>query len=190
MSVTARLRAALVLGWLTTLPHRLNRRIRIQPGLLGNGRLRIRGPGRVIIEKDVNAWSHAEANRLVTTTSEAVIQIGPQARLNGCTLIAAERIEVGAGCVLGSCEVRDDDAYPARLSQGPAGPRPVILEENVWVGGQVFIAPGVRVGRNSVVGMHAAVFEDVPPDVIVAGNPARIVRRFEAGPDSASAKRG
>ena len=75
-------------------------------------------------------------------------------------------------------------------ADGNGGPRPVILEENVWVGGQVFIAPGVRVGRNSVVGMHAAVFEDVPPDVIVAGNPARIVRRFEAGPDSASAKRG
>src|SRR5438105_10479264 len=190
MSVTARLRLARVLGWLTTFPHRLNRRNHIQPGLLSSVGLRVGGRGRVSIEKDVNAWSHAEATRLLTTTSEAVIQIGPRARLNGCTLIAAERIEVGAGCVLGSCEVRDDDAYPARSSRGPAGPRPVILEENVWVGGQVFIGPGVRVGRNSVVGMHAAVFEDVPPDVIVAGNPARIVRRFEAGPDSASAKRG
>src|SRR5438105_10598445 len=102
MPLKARRRAARLLGWLTTLPHRSNRRIRIQPGLLGNGRLRIQGPGRVVIERDVNAWSHVEANRLVTTTSEAVILIGPQARLNGCTLIAAQRIEVGAGCVIGS----------------------------------------------------------------------------------------
>jgi len=192
MSLTARRRAAQVLGWLTTLSYRWNGKIRINPGLLGNGRLRIQGPGRVVIESDVNAWSHAEANRLITTTPEAVIRIGAGTRLNGCTLIAAERIEVGTGCVLGSCEVRDQQEVPQplRTRHRPAEPQPVVLEDNVWVGGQVFIAPGVRVGRNSVVGMHAVVFEEVPPDVIVAGNPARIVRRFEAGPDSISAERG
>ena len=192
MSLTARRRVARVLGWLTTLHYRLNRRIRIKPGLLGNGRLRIQGPGSVVIESEVNAWSHAEANRLITTTADAVIRIGAGTRLTGCTLIAADRIDVGAGCVLGSCEVRDQEEvpYPLRTRHPPAGPRPVVMEDNVWVGGQVFIAPGVRVGRNSVVGLHAVVFEDVPPDVIVAGNPARIVRRFEAGPDSTSAERG
>src|SRR5438552_271515 len=109
MSLRARRGAARLLGWLTTLPYRLNRRVRINPGLLSNGRLRIQGPGRVIIEEGVNAWSHAEANRLITTRPDAVIRIGPWARLNGCRLVASQRIEVGAGCVLGSCEVRDDD---------------------------------------------------------------------------------
>jgi acetyltransferase-like isoleucine patch superfamily enzyme len=191
MSLTARRRAARALGWLTTLPYRSSRRIRIKPGLLGNGRLRIQGPGSVVIESDVNAWSHAEANRLITTTPEAVIRIGAGTRLNGCTLIASERIEVGAGCVLGSCEVRDSDPspYPARWYR-QAPPSPVVLEDNVWVGGQAFIAPGVRVGRNSVVGLHAVVFADVPRDVVVAGNPARIVRRFRSAPDSESAQRG
>jgi maltose O-acetyltransferase len=55
----------------------------------------------------------------------------------------------------------------------------VIIEDNVWVGGQASVLPGVRIGRNSVVGIHAVVFEDVPPDVIVAGNPARVVRALE-----------
>jgi acetyltransferase-like isoleucine patch superfamily enzyme len=191
--VSARRRAARALGWLTTLPYRARgNRVRIAAGLLGNGRLRIAGPGRVIIEADVNAWSHAEPNRLVTTRPQAVIRIGRGARLNGCTLIAADRIEIGADCVLGSCEVRDHEPYTLAVSsrRRAAPAAPVIVEDNVWVGGQVFIAPGVRIGRNSVVGIHAAVFEDVPPNVVVAGNPARVVRPLPPQPRATSPDAG
>jgi acetyltransferase-like isoleucine patch superfamily enzyme len=173
--------AARSLGWLTSLPFRLNPRIRIEHGLLGNGRLSIRGPGRVLLEADVNAWSHAEVNRLITTRPEAVIRIGRHARLNGCTIVAAERVEVGADCVLGSCEVRDHLPY----SESPADRRrpgqahPVIIEDNVWIGGQVSVLPGVRIGRDSVVGIHAVLFDDVPAGVIVGGNPARVLRRLD-----------
>jgi acetyltransferase-like isoleucine patch superfamily enzyme len=174
-------RAARGLGVLTTLSYRLGGRVRIGPGLLGNGRLRISGPGTVILDSDVNAWSHAEVNHLRTTRRDAVIRIGRNVRLNGCTLTAAARIEVGADCVLGSCEVRDHEAWPAGVNRDDRsdGARPVIIEDNVWVGGQASVLPGVRIGRNSVVGIHAVVFEDVPPDVIVAGNPARVVRALE-----------
>jgi maltose O-acetyltransferase len=40
--------------------------------------------------------------------------------------------------------------------------------------------PGVRIGRDSVVGIHAVVFDDVPPAVVVAGNPARVIRPLES----------
>jgi acetyltransferase-like isoleucine patch superfamily enzyme len=173
--------AARSLGWLTSLPFRLNPRVRIGPGLLGNGRLRVEGPGRVVLEADVNAWSHAEVNRLITTRPEAIIHIGRHARLNGCTIVAAERVEVGADCVLGSCEVRDHLPYsesPADRRR-PGQPHPIVIEDNVWIGGQVSVLPGVRIGRDSVVGIHAVVFDDVPPGVIVGGNPARVLRRLD-----------
>ncbi len=175
--------AARALGWITTLPYRTRPRVRIGRGLLGNGRLRISGPGQIVVEADVNAWSHAEVNRLITTRPEAVIRIGHHARLNGCTIIAADRVEVGADCVLGSCEVRDHLPY----SESPADRRrpgraqPVVIEDNVWIGGQVSVLPGVRIGRNSVVGIHAVVFDDIPPGVIVGGNPARVLRRLDLG---------
>lgn len=174
-------RAARWLGVVTTLPYRLGGRVRIGPGLLGNGRLRISGPGTVILGEDVNAWSHAEVNRLRTTRRDAVIRVGRNVRLNGCTLTAASSIEVGADCVLGSCEVHDDEPWPAGVHEDrrAMGPRPVIIEDNVWIGGQASVLPGVRIGRDSVVGIHAVVFEDVPAGVIVAGNPARIVRPLE-----------
>jgi len=175
-------RVARGLGWLTTLPYRRpGGRVQIGPGLLGNGRLQIRGPGSVVLEAGVNAWSHAEVNRLITTTPQAQIRIGRHTRLNGCTLVAAAAIEVGADCVLGSCFLRDHEPAPGQPQRAAA---PIVLEDNVWVGGQVGIMPGVRIGRNSVVGIHAVVFDDVPPDVIAAGNPARVVRGLDPKPES------
>jgi len=175
--------AARAMGWITTLPYRGRRQIAIGPRVLGNGRLRISGPGRVVLDADVNAWSHAEVNRLITTRSDALIHVGRNARLNGCTIIAARRVEIGADCVLGSCEVRDHLPYSESPGdrRRPAEPEPVIIEDNVWVGGQVSILPGVRIGRDSVVGIHAVVFENVPPGVIAGGNPARVLRPLEPG---------
>ncbi|HVS07545.1 MAG TPA: acyltransferase [Candidatus Dormibacteraeota bacterium] len=174
--------AAWGLGWLTTVTYRLRPTVSIGPRLLGNGRLRISGPGRVVLEADVNAWSHAEVNRLITTRPEAVIHIGRHARLNGCTIVAAERVDVGADCVLGSCEIRDHLPYsesPVDRRQ-PGRAQPVVIEENVWIGGQVSVLPGVRIGRDTVVGIHAVVFDDVPSGVIVGGNPARMLRRLDS----------
>jgi acetyltransferase-like isoleucine patch superfamily enzyme len=177
----SRQRLARALGWLTTFHYRAGGRVRIGRGVLGNGRLRISGPGRVYLEEDVNAWSHAEPNRLITTGPGAIIRIGRNARLNGCTLIAAELIEVGSDCVLGSCEVRDQQPYSEAIDRRGQmePPRPVIIEDNVWIGGQVAVLPGVRIGRNSVVGLHAVVFDDLPPDSVAVGNPARVVRRLD-----------
>jgi acetyltransferase-like isoleucine patch superfamily enzyme len=175
--------AAHALGWLTSAPYRLRGRVDIGPRLMGNGRLRISGPGRVVIEADVNAWSHAEVNRLITTRPEAVIRIGRRARLNGCTIIAADVVDVGADCVLGSCEIFDHLPYsesPAdRRSPGRA--HAVVIEDNVWIGGQVCVLPGVRIGRDTVVGIHAVVFQDVPPGVVAGGNPAKVLRRLDLG---------
>src|SRR5438094_237537 len=160
------------LGWLTTLPYRAQPRVTIGPRLLGNGRLRISGPGRVMLEADVNAWSHAEVNRLVTTRQQAVIHVGRNARLNGCTIIAADRVEVGADCVLGSCEIRDHLPYSESPvdRRHPGRAQPVVIEDNVLIGGQVSVLPGVRVGRDTVVGMHAVVFVHNPPGDVVGGN--------------------
>ena len=176
-------KAARSLGWLTSLPYRAQPRVTIGPRLLGNGRLRISGPGQVVLESDINAWSHAEVNRLVTTRPEALILIGHNVRLNGCTIIAADRVEVGADCVLGSCEIRDHLPYSESPEERrrPAPPKPVVIEQNVWIGGQVSVLPGVRIGRDSVVGIHTVVFDDVPPGVIAGWNPARVLRALDSG---------
>ena len=57
---------------------------------------------------------------------------------------------------------------------------PVVLEENVWVGAGATILPGVTIGKNSVIGAGSVVDRDIPPDVVAAGVPCRVLR--EIGP--------
>lgn len=53
---------------------------------------------------------------------------------------------------------------------------PIVIEDGVWIGGGAIVLPGVTVGARSVVGAGAVVTRDVAPDVVVAGNPARVIR--------------
>jgi len=57
--------------------------------------------------------------------------------------------------------------------------RPIVIGDNVWLGGGVIVLPGVSIGRNSVVGAGAVVTGDLPENVLALGNPARIVRQLE-----------
>lgn len=52
------------------------------------------------------------------------------------------------------------------------------IGNNVWIGGSSTILPGVTVGDNVVIGAGSVVTRDVPSDVVVGGNPARIIKRL------------
>lgn len=57
--------------------------------------------------------------------------------------------------------------------------KPVTIGDNVWIGGQSTICPGVTIGDNVVIGAGSVVTRDVPSNVVVAGNPAKIIRYME-----------
>jgi maltose O-acetyltransferase len=69
----------------------------------------------------------------------------------------------------------DADLRRAKWESGA----PITIGANVWLGGGAIVLPGVTIGANSVVGAGAVVTRDVPPDVVVVGNPARVVRAVE-----------
>jgi maltose O-acetyltransferase len=56
--------------------------------------------------------------------------------------------------------------------------RPIVVGDNVWLGGGVIVCPGVTIGENTVVGAGAVVIRDLPPNVVAAGNPARVIRQL------------
>jgi acetyltransferase-like isoleucine patch superfamily enzyme len=101
-----------------------------------------------------------------------------------CNLGAARLLVIGSHCLLaGGVRVRDYDGHPldAALRRAKAlasleSIRPVVIGDDVWVGAGAIILKGVTVGDRSVVGAGAVVTKDVPPDTVVAGNPARVVK--------------
>ena len=55
---------------------------------------------------------------------------------------------------------------------------PVVIGDNVWIGAHVIINPGITIGENSVIGAGSVVTRDIPSDVVVVGNPCRVLRRI------------
>lgn len=66
------------------------------------------------------------------------------------------------------------------VQQGYEEERPVVIEDDVWIGARATILPGVTIGKGSIVGASAVVTKDVPPYAIVGGNPARVLKRRNA----------
>lgn len=58
-------------------------------------------------------------------------------------------------------------------------PRPIVIEDDVWIGSRVIILPGVHVGRGSVIGAGSVVTKSIEPYSIVGGNPAKLIRKRE-----------
>jgi acetyltransferase-like isoleucine patch superfamily enzyme len=58
-------------------------------------------------------------------------------------------------------------------------PKPVIIEENVWIGFEAIILPGVKIGRGAVIGCKTIISENVPAYAVVVGNPSRIIKYLE-----------
>jgi acetyltransferase-like isoleucine patch superfamily enzyme len=112
---------------------------------------------------------------------------------HGCAFGVGRSVRVGRHCLFASfVHVQDMDGHPldaARRRAGEPTPpdaiAPVVIGDDVWVGTSALILKGVTVGDRAIVAAHAVVTKDVPPDTVVAGNPARVVKELPppgAGP--------
>lgn len=63
--------------------------------------------------------------------------------------------------------------------RGPESGKPITIGEDCWLGGNVTVLPGVTIGRGVTVGAGSVVTKDVEADVVVVGNPARVVKRLK-----------
>ncbi|MFC5408550.1 sugar O-acetyltransferase [Larkinella bovis] len=61
-------------------------------------------------------------------------------------------------------------------ASGLESAKPIVIGEDVWVGGSAIICPGVSIGDRTIIGAGSVVTRDIPPDVFAAGNPCRVIR--------------
>ena len=94
----------------------------------------------------------------------------------GVTITCAKRVTIGKNAhIAREAVIRDYDGhYIEKTTYRTA--KPVSIGDNVWIGYRAMILKGVTVGNNSVVAANSVVTKDVPPNCIVAGNPAKIIR--------------
>jgi maltose O-acetyltransferase len=99
-----------------------------------------------------------------------------------CTILDNNQVQIGNYVMIGPAVQVYTAAHllePKARIQGLEEAKPVVIEDNVWIGGAAILLPGVRVGCSAVVGAGSVVTHDVPTNTVVAGNPARVIRRVE-----------
>lgn len=95
------------------------------------------------------------------------------------TIIDDTRVTIGDNVLIGAnvclCTTGHPIDPPLRVT-GKLYAFPVEIGDGVWIGNGAIINPGIRIGRNSVIGAGSVVTKDVPPDVVAVGNPCRVLR--------------
>ena len=109
----------------------------------------------------IHAGPHVFVNFDCVFLDGGTIAIGAHTRIAPGVHIYTARHPLGAEARLGLEDVR-----------------PVAIGENVWIGGQATLCPGVTIGDRAVIGAGAVVVKDIPADSLAAGNPATIIRKL------------
>lgn len=155
----------------------------------GLPRFRLRGSrARILIGKRFSARSKSRGNAigvfqpvLITAWGQdALVEIGDDVRISGCSITAEQHIKIGNRVMIGSgVLIMDTDAHPldaeARRKNSAPKTAPILIEDDVFIGTRAIILKGVRIGQGAVVAAGAVVARDVPQGNIVGGNPAKII---------------
>lgn len=117
------------------------------------------------------SWIHIKYYRIMGT------EIG-----NGCFVSSGARIDVRRGKIRigNNVEIASGSYILGHIGFQPLKKgQETIIEDNVRIFVNSVILPGVKVGKNSIVGAGSVVMKNVPPNVAVLGNPARVIQHLE-----------
>ncbi|MBU9319319.1 sugar O-acetyltransferase [Burkholderia gladioli] len=113
------------------------------------------------------------------STGGTDIRVGRQVFINqNCTFYDLGGIDIGDQVMIGPNVSILTSGHPVEPSRRRSGvvAKPVVIENNVWIGAGAIILGGVTIGENSVVAAGAVVTRDAPRDTLAGGNPARVIR--------------
>jgi acetyltransferase-like isoleucine patch superfamily enzyme len=143
----------------------------------------IEGSGKIVLGNNVfvgnkGAWFVAPN---LNDCPELII--GDNTTLNYRTVISVEtKVQIGSHCMIAEeVKIFDNNSHGIHYQHRTMTERdtaPVVLEDHVWVGMNSIILKGVKIGKGAVVAAGSVVTKDVPPMVVVGGNPAAIIKQI------------
>jgi maltose O-acetyltransferase len=99
-----------------------------------------------------------------------------------CIVLDVAPVTIGSRTMFGPNVQVYTASHPLNHIERSAGleyAKPIVIGEDVWVGGSAVICPGVTIGDRSVIGAGSVVTKDIPADVFAAGNPCKVIRPLE-----------
>lgn len=112
---------------------------------------------------------------------EGLIRIGDHSLIcPGVRISSACRITIGDSVMMANrVYLTDSDWHDLYDRTAPGRGAPIAIGDNVWLGDSTIVCKGVTIGDNSVIGAGAVVVDDIPPNTVAAGNPARVVKTLD-----------
>lgn len=108
------------------------------------------------------------------------IEAGERVFFNfNCVVLDVMKVIIGSRTLFGPNVQIYTATHPINFEERATGlefAKPIVIGEDVWVGGSVVICPGVTVGHRSVIGAGSVITKDIPDDVFAAGNPCKVIR--------------
>lgn len=141
--------------------------------------------GDITLGKFTEIHDRVVLSAIGTAENPARLVIGDYTTIwYGTVISARHQIIIGNRCAISwNCTILDDDMHQVFYEEEVVAHLPkataVTIHDHVWIGAAVTILKGVTIGANAIVAAGSLVKEDVPPDTLVAGNPARPIRRVK-----------
>ena len=149
--------------------------------------VRLNGVERIAVGSDVFVGAGSWLQVLDEATVDVALTLGDGTSIAGsCVLSAVQSVTLGRKVLMArNVYIADHrhafaDSAEAVLDQGVTEVAPVEICDGAWLGQNVVVGPGVRIGRGAVVGANSVVLQDVPDHAVAVGAPARVLDRSRA----------
>ena len=170
------------------------KRVSIGPMSRVYGTFRVIGSGRVKIGRNaLIIGDYVRSVTFVVEPPEAMIEAADDVGFNGTVIHCVKSVRIGSLCNFAAAYITDSQSHAltsdrrtnldASVDQGD-----VVFEDNVWLAMNTVVSYGVTIGRNSVVGALSMVTHSVPPDSVVFGIPARVVKEIPPATEPSCAR--
>ncbi len=124
---------------------------------------------------------------IVTRTTEARIEIGNNVGISGATIYARKGITIGDYTLIGgNVKIIDNDFHPIEVEarniddESKIGIKEIVIGRNSFIGANSIILKGTEIGEGSVVGAGSVVSGKFPANVVIAGNPAKVIKELRS----------
>lgn len=123
---------------------------------------------RIAMAQNINIEDHKESNTVYSSFASS----------NGLYLNATNGINIAKNIMIASGVKIISANHDFKNRNKHTKSDCINIEENVWLGTNVIVLPGITIGRNSIIGAGSVVTKDIPKNVVAAGNPAAVIREL------------
>lgn len=136
----------------------------------------IKNNGYISIGSYNTIWSDI-SNTRIAAHNGGIVQIGSNNFINGVFISASDKVVLGNNIKIGpQTMIMDSDFHSVDDHNAEGASSGIVIEDDVWIGARCVILKGVTVAKGAVVGVGSVVTQSVPPNAIVAGVPAKLIR--------------